>query len=72
MKQRLNKTSIRGRRTLLKVPKNPQGDLEDSWILSYEQFHHSFSQAPPITSMEPAFRLRMRGDLLGRPGPSGG
>lgn len=32
----------------------------------------SFSQAPPITSMEPAFRLRMRGDLLGRPGPSGG
>lgn len=32
----------------------------------------SFSQAPPITSMEPAFRLRMRGDLLGRPGPSEG
>lgn len=35
-------------------------------------FIASFSQAPPITSMEPAFRLRMRGDLLGRPGPSDG
>lgn len=32
----------------------------------------SFSQAPPITSMEPALRLRMRGDLFGRPGPSEG
>lgn len=32
----------------------------------------SFSQDHPITSMEPALRLRMRGDLLGRPGPSEG
>lgn len=35
-------------------------------------FTTSFSQAPLITSMEPALRLRTRGDLLGRPGPSEG
>lgn len=32
----------------------------------------SFPQAPPITSMDPAFLFRMRGDLLGWPGPSEG
>lgn len=64
-----------GRKTLPMVPRIPnphKGVQRIHGYCSMSSSTISFSQAPPITSMDPALRLRMRGDLLGRPGPSEG
>lgn len=74
MKKRLSKTYPSGAGGLcLRAQESPPKGIQK--IHNYcpmSTSTTSFSQAPPITSMEPAFRLRMRGDLLGRPRPSKG
>jgi hypothetical protein len=70
VKERLSKTCQSREGDGVSGPKGIQR-IHEYWPMSASTPSLS-SQAPPITSMEPAFRLRMSGDLLGRPGPSEG